>query len=175
MTAQRKQLIAILGITVVVFVIDQITKYMIMQRIEASSINPYEHLDKFFWLTHERNPGLVGGMFRNVPGMALILSSIACFVLIYLYTFLDRKSIVQTIGFGILAGGAAGNMIDRFLHGSVTDFLQFNFYFIPFEFPWKLWPSFNVADMGITCGVFLLIVSWNLAEAQPKNHVADSS
>ena len=175
MTAQRKQLIAIACLVVAIFVVDQITKLIIMRTIEAESISVYENLDKFFWITHERNPGLVGGMFRDVPGMAIILSTIACGVLIYLYFFLDKASKLQTFAYGILAGGAAGNMIDRFLHQSVTDFLQFNFYFIPFDFPWKLWPAFNVADICITSGVFILIVSWNLSGEPSKDHVADSS
>ena len=175
MTAQRKQLLIIACLVFAIVVIDQVTKYLIIQSIEPGSINPYENLDKFFWITHERNPGLVGGMFRNIPGMAVILSSVACVVLVYLYFFLDRKSIIQTIAFAMVAGGAAGNQVDRFLHKSVTDFLQFNFHFIPFDFPWKLWPAFNVADICITSGVVLLIVMWNLQGEPSKDHVADSS
>jgi len=51
-------------------------------------------------------------------------------------------------------------MLDRLIHGSVTDFLQFHFYFVPFDFPWKYYPAFNVADSAICVGVFLLIVTW---------------
>jgi signal peptidase II len=61
----------------------------------------------------------------------------------------------------MIGGGAVGNnLLDRLIHGSVTDFLQFHFYFVPFEFPWKYYPAFNVADSAICTGVFLLIVTW---------------
>ena len=47
---------------------------------------------------------------------------------------------------GLLLGGAIGNLIDRLLHGSVTDFIK-----LPH------WPAFNVADMAITFGVLSLL------------------
>jgi signal peptidase II len=47
---------------------------------------------------------------------------------------------------GLLAGGAAGNILDRARHGAVTDFLKL-----------PAWPAFNVADMAITIGVLALL------------------
>lgn len=176
-----KQIYGICGIVAAVFAVDQLTKWIAMRTIPAGSINPWPNVDsgKLFWFTHERNPGVVGGMFRDIPGAAIVLGIIACGVLAYLYLYLDRKSILQTLAYGLVAGGAAGNMIDRLIHGSVTDFLQFNLYFIPFDFPWKLWPAFNVADMGIVCGIFLLIITWHHADLksskESKEHVADTS
>ena len=66
--------------------------------------------------------------------------------------------------FQLIAGGALGNIIDRIRLGSVTDFLQFNFYFIPFEFSWKRYPAFNVADSAICVGVFLLVIPGHTAK-----------
>jgi signal peptidase II len=47
---------------------------------------------------------------------------------------------------GLLVGGALGNLIDRLVHGAVTDFVKL-----------PLWPAFNVADMAITFGVLALL------------------
>ena len=47
---------------------------------------------------------------------------------------------------GLLVGGAIGNLIDRVVHGAVTDFIKL-----------PLWPAFNVADMAITFGVLALL------------------
>jgi signal peptidase II len=47
---------------------------------------------------------------------------------------------------GLLAGGAAGNIVDRARHGAVTDFIKL-----------PAWPAFNVADMAITFGVLALL------------------
>jgi signal peptidase II len=48
-------------------------------------------------------------------------------------------------------GGILGNMTDRLLHAGVVDFLEFNLY-------WFKFPTFNVADTGITLGVALLLL-----------------
>ena len=48
---------------------------------------------------------------------------------------------------GFLLGGALGNAVDRFLFGAVTDFFDF-----------RVWPVFNVADIGIVIGVGLLVL-----------------
>jgi lipoprotein signal peptidase len=46
------------------------------------------------------------------------------------------------------------------LLGAVTDFVQVHFYFVPFDFPWKFFPAFNVADACIDIGVVLLLITW---------------
>ena len=112
----------------------------------------------------------MGGLFGSRPILAKVAPMLASLVLLYLYRYLDKTSKLQTLAFGLVAGGAIGNMIDRVRLGTVTDFLQFNFYFVPFDFPWKHYPAFNVADSCICVGVFLLVVSWYFME-QP--HAAD--
>jgi signal peptidase II len=62
----------------------------------------------------------------------------------------DRWSLLEEIGILFLIGGAIGNLIDRILQGSVTDFILVyynNFYF----------PAFNFADSFITIGILLLL------------------
>jgi signal peptidase II len=56
----------------------------------------------------------------------------------------------ETIGLGLIAGGAAGNVADGMRHGAVTDFLDFHIA------AWH-WPAFNMADVMITIGVVVLI------------------
>ena len=65
-----------------------------------------------------------------------------------------------------------GNLVDRFRLGWVTDFLQFHFYFIPFDFPWKRYPAFNIADSAICVGVAVLVVAWYVVE---RRHVSDTA
>lgn len=174
MTTQRKQLITIALVFLVILVADQVTKYIVMYAIPEGSVSLYDKSQTFFWLAHERNPGLVGGAFRQTPYFALLLSLGATGVLVYLYRHLYKGSVLQAFAYGLVAGGAAGNMVDRLRLGTVTDFLQFNFYFIPFDFPWKLFPAFNVADSAICVGVFLLVITWHHFEQKMKEtHAAD--
>ena len=60
---------------------------------------------------------------------------------------------LYTFGLSLIAGGAAGNLIDRAIYGSVVDFLEF--YVGPYT-----WPAFNVADSAITVGVGLAVLSY---------------
>lgn len=143
-----------------VLILDQVTKLIILNTIKEGSVSFIGREETFFFFTHERNEGLVGGAFRDhnwIPKLAPILATI---VLLYLFKHLDASSPLQNIAYGMVAGGALGNLFDRLVRHSVVDFLQFNFYFIPFDFPWKQYPAFNVADSAICIGVFLLILSW---------------
>jgi signal peptidase II len=53
--------------------------------------------------------------------------------------------------FGLLCGGIAGNLLDRVVYGHVVDFLDFHF-------GSYIYPTFNIADSGIVCGVALYIL-----------------
>jgi len=120
----------------------------------------------FFQFVRHTNTGIVGGMFHQVPLVAYLAPLAAMGVLAYLYFNLDLHSKWQSTAFGLVCGGALGNIVDRVVHGGVTDFFQFHFLFIPFDFPWKYYPAFNIADACIVVGVILLIITW--ARPAPK-------
>ena len=65
------------------------------------------------------------------------------------FRILPRGSIVARLAIGLVFGGAAGNLLDRWRFGAVVDFL---------DVFWRSyhWPAFNVADSAITVGVSLL-------------------
>jgi signal peptidase II len=57
---------------------------------------------------------------------------------------------LATCGLALILGGAAGNALDRIIHGRVTDFLEVRL--------WKyIWPAFNAADSAITIGAVLVL------------------
>ena len=160
-TPRKKQLLWIALVFLAVVCADQASKAAIIARF------PYPELGissakgpTFFRLTHQRNPGGVGGLFRDNRIMRIAAPLLATFILLYLYRHLDPLAKLQSTAYGLIAGGAVGNLIDRLRFGSVTDFLEFNFYFIPFNFPWKHFPAFNLADSAICTGVFFLILTW---------------
>ena len=98
-------------------------------------------------------------------------------VLVYLFKHLNPLSKLQSVAYGCVAGGAIGNLIDRFRLGSVTDFIQVHFVFVKFDFPWKLYPAFNIADSAICIGVAaLIILTWRTPQINsPENaHAADA-
>ena len=69
------------------------------------------------------------------------------------YIYKNRPSNnIEKIGYGMVIGGALGNFIDRIIYGYVIDYIDINL------FGWN-YPVFNIADMMIVIGVFLLVIN----------------
>lgn len=106
-------------------------------------------------LVHSVNSGIAFGLFSETASkwisFLLVLSSIAVIVLlVWLLSAGYAGRVESQLGIALIAGGAAGNLLDRLLHGGVTDFLELhagNF----------RWPAFNLADSAITVGAALII------------------
>jgi len=153
---------------VAVFLADQVSKAAIVASIQEPA--PYQ-VRTFFYLTHERNAGMIGGLFAGNRFAVLAGALVAMSALLYVFRHLSPGSRTQTIAYGAVAGGGVGNLVDRLVRGDVVDFLQVHFYFVPFDFPWKFWPAFNLADMAICCGVAVLFFSWLRPDAKKETDV----
>lgn len=159
---RKKQLAWIASVFLLVLIADQASKMVVMKTIVHGEVafKP----DTFFWITHERNEGLVGGMFQGHRVIPFVAPLLATGVLLFLFTNLHPASRIQNTVYAMVAAGAIGNIIDRFCWGFVIDFLQVHFYFVPFDFPWKYYPAFNIADVAICCGVAGLVISWHFMD-----------
>jgi signal peptidase II len=100
------------------------------------------------------NPGIAGSMFVGVTGARVIFSVIAALAIAALVVAAVRArpdERLRRVAFALIAGGAAGNMIDRVRDGAVTDFIR-----------WRIhdhrWPIFNAADALLLVGVVLLFM-----------------
>lgn len=134
-------------VAAIVFWFDQLTKSWIMRSFlpgESRIVIP--HL--LNW-TYERNFHGAFGFFGSnsllLIGMALVV------LLVFFFSFKDAaaQSWVVCVAFGLIVGGAIGNVADRVHHGYVVDFVDF----------YKIWPNiFNFADSCITGGVILLLL-----------------
>lgn len=163
MNEPRKHVRWLLAAFAVVVVLDQVSKAIVLDTIAEGT--PYRE-NTFFYFTHQRNEGLVGGAFSGQTLITYTAPVVATLVLIYLYRHLNAESRLQHVAYGMVLGGALGNFVDRIRLGSVTDFIQVHFYFIPFDFPWKFYPAFNLADSAIVVGVLILVLTWG-REATP--------
>lgn len=97
-------------------------------------------------LVHVQNDGIAFGRLGGSALLVGIVVAVALFGLL-IYFRLHRSTPLIWLPTGLLFGGAVGNIVDRVRIGAVTDFVK-----LPH------WPAFNVADIGITVGVFLLIL-----------------
>lgn len=131
-------------LAVLVLVLDQITKGIIRGTLE-----PRERIDVFpgFQISRVANEGIAFGLFPGRQAIVAVLTVVAlCAIAVALAGLVARNATVAA-GAGLLVGGSLGNLIDRMALGSVVDFIDFT-----------RWPAFNVADIGITLGAFLIVV-----------------
>ncbi|MCE5215807.1 signal peptidase II [bacterium] len=133
------------GPAVVTVAVDQLTKALIVSRMSVGDSIPV--LGPYLSLTRRTN---TGGAFGILQGNAILLAVIGVSVICALAIVGPRVAGANRPvlwSFGLVLGGALGNLLDRVLLGHVVDFIDFH-----------VWPVFNVADIGITCGAALLFL-----------------
>jgi signal peptidase II len=138
-------------ITALAIAFDQITKYWVTQRLgEGGEIVVIKN---FFVISYTENPGIAFGMLgsANVKWVLVAISVVAIFIVVYylMHSPLSNRLLMWSLA--LLAGGIAGNLIDRVRLGRVIDFLEF------FYRDWHF-PVFNVADTVITIGASLMAI-----------------
>lgn len=126
------------------FAVDQATKLAVLAGIERG-----ERIDLILGvgLVRARNEGIAFGLFPGRPGVVATLTVIALVVIAGALIRLARHSLIVAFGGGLLIGGSLGNLVDRLVHGGVTDFID----------P-PAWPAFNVADIGIVVGAAIIAI-----------------
>ncbi len=133
-----------------VFLADQATKYIVKKTFQQGEVLK---LLPFFNLTYVENKGIAFGIFHRggeLKQIILLLSTVfAIALLFYLFYSIKDDSKKRAVVFGLIAGGALGNLYDRVFYGAVVDFLEI--YYKSFH-----WPVFNIADTFITIGIILI-------------------
>ena len=137
--------------------IDQISK-TIVRAAQQRGLFPVEVVPGVLDFTYVENRG---ASFGIAEGFGLALVALAAIMVAVSLIYLLRAPLLsrlEVIGLGMMSGGAIGNAIDRIAYGFVTDFITTRF---------MVFPSFNVADIGITVGVALAFIGF--AVLSPAN------
>ena len=142
-----------LAVSAIVIAIDQITKAIVIERLEPYV--PREVIPGFFNWTLAFNTGAAFSFLADQPGwQRWFFSVLAVVITIVLTIWLKatrRNDWKTALPIALVVGGALGNLIDRVRAGTVTDFIQV--YYSDWVFP-----SFNVADSAICVGATLLVL-----------------
>ncbi len=139
----------ILLIATLVFTLDQISKAVI--NITMSVGTSICVIPDFFYLTYYQNSGAAWGILKSKQ-LFLSIISIIMLIIIYHYMYSFKRNKRNTLAFGLLIGGILGNLLDRLIFGYVKDFLHF--YIFDYSFP-----IFNISDIAIVIGIFLIIIA----------------
>jgi len=125
--------------------VDQGSKWLVQNRMSPGE--SIAVIDPVFYLTYVRNPGAAFGM---LPYMTVFFVIIAVVVIVGIIVFarqIARGRFLLKTGLALQVGGAMGNLTDRLRFGHVIDFFDF-----------RVWPVFNMADIGIVLGVGILFI-----------------
>lgn len=166
----NKKILFVSGLIIatVITYADQISKLWAIKEVEAivaKTMGVHQHIQitSFFNLVRVQNTGVSFGMFNGANNGNVILLFVTMVITGILLLWLwQNKSTYLMFALSFVLGGAVGNIIDRFNHGAVSDFLDFHL-------KGYHWPSFNLADAMITIGVIMIVLDEFFFHTADKN------
>ena len=136
--------LSVLAIVFFLILADQAIKFLVVSLMELGEAIPV--FAGIFHITYIENPGAAFGLFANQRLVFIVAGILVIAAACLMYRRLMSEKAIIRWGVALLLGGAVGNLIDRLRIGGVIDFLDF-----------RIWPVFNIADIGICVGVALLM------------------
>jgi signal peptidase II len=135
-------------------VVDRATKFAIERYTSIYFRRPI--LSDIVVLVHNQNPGIAFGVLSDstskwLAPLLLVTSALVMTLLAWLLVAGRAGGKLAQAGVALILGGAAGNALDRVIHGGVTDFLEV-------RLGTYRWPAFNVADSVISVGAALVLI-----------------
>ncbi len=146
--------IRFVSVAAMVVILDQLTKLWVL--VNMPLYKSIAIIPGFFNLTHVHNPGGAFGFLAQNSSpwrhwLFLGAAVLALGMILYFHHQTPRSHTYLALVLSLIFGGAIGNLIDRVRLGEVVDFLDF--YILDHH-----WPTFNVADSGVTVGVIIFLV-----------------
>ena len=146
----------------VVLVLDQASKYLVVQVLD--------HYDRiqvlpFFAWVRWHNEGAAWSFLATAGGwqhyfFVLLAAGFSAYLIYELLRLAPEERAMRVV-FGLILGGALGNMLDRLQHGHVIDFILFHY-------QQHVFPAFNIADSALFCGAAVWIVLMIVEHRQNK-------
>ena len=139
-------------LSIFIFLLDFFSKYFLINFYDLGSKGRV-YITSFLDFILVLNPGISFGILSNGEDIQRwILSALSILVIFYLYYWSTKSpSKLTKISLFIMIGGALGNVFDRLIYGKVIDFISlhvFNYY----------WYVFNIADIAIVLGGFIILI-----------------
>ena len=142
------------AVAVAVLALDQLTKALIVASYQVG--DSVAILGPVLSFTRRTNTGGAFSVLQNHPAALMAITAGVLLLLLLAGPRFAGSRPSALVALGLIAGGAGGNLLDRLRLGHVVDFLDFH-----------CWPVFNVADVGITVGAGLLLLTAFLTD-KPK-------
>ena len=141
----------VVGVASLVFLLDRFSKSVLSDLLSEGS--PREIIGSTLQLIRSENRGGLFGLFQgSAPILALLSLGVVVALLVVHEREGERRPSALTFATGLLIGGALGNLLDRITMGYVLDFIDLG------VGSSRFW-TFNVADMGITFGILIMLLA----------------
>jgi signal peptidase II len=148
------------GLAALIVAVDQATKLLIQANMVPGQSIPV--VGWLFRLTYIHNPSAAFGLAFGTINFYILFGIVASVVVSGYLLRLPRREYWPKIALALILAGAVGNLVDRIRLGEVIDFIQVGLS------EQVVWPIFNVADMGVSTGVTLLLLYFIvIGEPQP--------
>jgi signal peptidase II len=131
------------------------------------------HLFQNCWgFRYAENDGAAWGLFARAPAWFRVpffhvVSILAIGFILSFYRKLREDQRLLQVALSLVLAGAVGNFLDRILRGYVIDFVDWHWNDPDWMAPTHHWPTFNIADTGISVGVALMFLEMLLARNKP--------
>jgi signal peptidase II len=146
-------------ISLLVILLDQITKWLIVSRMEYGE--SIQIIDNILYITSHRNRGAAWGILQGQMWLFYVITLIVIVgIIIYIQKAAKNKWLMG-LSLSLMLGGAIGNFIDRVVRKEVVDFIH------TFIFGYNF-PVFNIADSALCIGVILLMIQMFKDERESK-------
>lgn len=148
-------------VSIIVFIVDIISKILVSNfMLEDQSI---KIINNFLYFTYAKNTGIA---FSFLEGNMLFIISMTLIIVVLLikYVYNKKLNLKEKISYGLVLGGAIGNLFDRIVYGYVIDFIDV--YIFGYDYP-----IFNVADSCVVVGIILILLLSFKSEGSEKDEV----
>jgi signal peptidase II len=170
-------------IALTVLAADQSTKYLAVTQLTKVAelegedfftahhlmgrLKPAVQVTPFWEFRYAENPGAAWSFMAGTSDSVrvpffYVVAIAACFMIVYFYRRARDDQKLQQVALAMVLGGAAGNTLDRLIHGYVVDF-------IAWHYRAHYWPTFNVADSFVCVGVALLMLEGVITKQPNQN------
>lgn len=158
MSKMVKDYLLLVGCAGIIVALDQLSKYLVRTRLDfGATWMPIDWLARFVRIVHWNNTGAAFGIFPSGSLIFTIVAIIVAVAIVYYFPRVQSNQWTLRLALVLMFSGAIGNLIDRVLHGTVTDFISLGNF-----------PVFNVADASISTGVAVLVASMWIDERRAR-------
>jgi signal peptidase II len=156
-TDPRGRLLALTVTALLILVADQVTKALVVANLDVGQQVPV--LGDLLIIWHVQNRGAAFSLFQGALPLMYLVTILAFGMLVYFYRAFAERGLWLQVLLGVILGGVIGNFVDRVRLGYVTDWLSMGIGDLR-------WPTYNVADASMFCGIGALVIYLTFFEAR---------